>query len=181
MMQAGSYWERSRAEKERLSPKLHHLTWMTLNDVLAQADPSVPFINSYQQEQFLHYNVRRRTPGREMLGIIERIAKLGTLRNVRQQSLENMVRVVAEAKQLPEEQWKAQLEEDVGIMKGVNEITLLSYNLNCLPLGAKFVNGGALGGTGWSSHRRCRCHFWLTLSPPRHGGGCQIKEGASKN
>ena len=55
MMQEGSYWDRSRAEKERLSPKLHKLFWMKIDDVLAQADPSVPFINAYQEEQFNHY------------------------------------------------------------------------------------------------------------------------------
>ena len=51
MMLDGGYWERSRREKERLSPKLHHLEWRRLTEVLVDSDPSKPTINLYQQQQ----------------------------------------------------------------------------------------------------------------------------------
>lgn len=157
MMMDGTYWEFSRAEKERLSPKLHHLEWKKLRDVLKDSDPSRPFVNDYQEEQFAVYNVRARHPGRDMLAVLERIAKLGTLENIRQHAIENLVRTVANAKELSEETWRAQLEEDVDIMKGVNEISLLSYNLNCLPFGVGLFSTltlGSLTDQGFASQER---------------------------
>jgi hypothetical protein len=49
MMLDGSYWERSRREKERLSPKLHHLEWRNLAEVLVESDPSRPYANDWQR------------------------------------------------------------------------------------------------------------------------------------
>ena len=157
MMLDGTYWDFSRAEKERLSPKLHHLEWKKLRNVLTESDPSRPFVNEYQEEQFGVYSVRARQPGRDMLAVLERIAKLGTLENIRQHAIENLVRTVANAKELSEETWRAQLEEDVDIMKGVNEISLLSYNLNCLPFGVGLFSALTLGSVtdqGFASQER---------------------------
>jgi acyl-CoA synthetase (AMP-forming)/AMP-acid ligase II/endonuclease/exonuclease/phosphatase family metal-dependent hydrolase len=157
MMLDGTYWDFSRAEKERLSPKLHHLEWKKLRDVLKDSDPGRQFVNEYQQEQFIVYGVKARHPGRDMLAVLERIAKLGSLENIRQHAIENLVRTVANAKELSEETWRAQLEEDVDIMKGVNEISLLSYNLNCLPFGVSLFSTltlGSLTDQGFASQER---------------------------
>ena len=142
-MEVDGRWELlARAEKERLSPKLHHLEWKTLSEVRSDFDPSKPFVNAYQQEEFAKYDVVARQPGRGMLAVLERIEKLGSLGKIREQAIENLVRTVAEPKEMEESDWRAQLLDDVDIMSGVNQISLLSYNLNALAYGATLFATG---------------------------------------
>jgi uncharacterized coiled-coil protein SlyX len=106
------------------------------------------------REQFAAYHVKARQVGRDMLAVLERIAKLDSLRSVQEHAIESLVRSVAQAKEISEETWRAQLEEDVDIMKGVNEITLLSYNLNALPIESALLPGGHASEQGFTSRER---------------------------
>mmetsp|Transcript_21756 Transcript_21756/g.36629 ORF Transcript_21756/g.36629 Transcript_21756/m.36629 type:complete len:247 (+) Transcript_21756:3-743(+) len=62
MLADGSYWDRSSAEKEHLSPEVRSVAWFSLEDAIEMMDDETAFVDEWQREAFSQLGIQGRDP-----------------------------------------------------------------------------------------------------------------------
>jgi hypothetical protein len=130
----------SHTSKKGFNLKLHRVSWMRVSDLVLSVDPGTQnrFVNDWQEREFHKYGVLKREIPLAEEDLLQAILLAPTPKKLLETSLETVVRQIAATKNLSETQWRNELfsrgMDTVKLFK-VNEVNLLSYNLNCLPRG----------------------------------------------
>lgn len=87
------YWSLSDAEKQVLSPEVHCVEWLDIDEAIDMMSSSmfepISYVNDWQRLEFEKYNITRRDPMYQSMVTLEEIKSLDTVENIRLKAISN--------------------------------------------------------------------------------------------
>ncbi len=87
LLSDGSYWELDQEEKSEVSPEVHRIQWIEIDDAIKMMksahSPSMCYVDDWQRSEFEKYGVRQRDPMYQSMMVLKEIREFSSLETLK--------------------------------------------------------------------------------------------------